>query len=53
MDLGQVLSIAHGLNRCFRDGNDPFQIMTRILEECSELAQQVNHFEDKKGYIGS
>ena len=47
MELGQILAIAHELNRRFRDGDDPFQIMTRILEECGELAQQVNHFEGK------
>jgi NTP pyrophosphatase (non-canonical NTP hydrolase) len=29
----------------FPDGHDPFQIMTRLLEECGELAQQVNHFQ--------
>jgi NTP pyrophosphatase (non-canonical NTP hydrolase) len=32
--------------RRFPDGNDPFRILTRLLEECGELAQQVNHFED-------
>ena len=37
--------ITEGLNRRFPDGNEPFQIMTRLLEECGELAQQVNHFE--------
>jgi NTP pyrophosphatase (non-canonical NTP hydrolase) len=29
----------------FPDGDEPFQMMTRLLEECGELAQQVNHFE--------
>ena len=43
--LGQLFSIARGMNRRFPDGNTPFQIMTRLLEECGELAQQVNHFE--------
>lgn len=37
--------ITEGLNHRFPDGNEPFQIMTRLLEECGELAQQVNHFE--------
>jgi NTP pyrophosphatase (non-canonical NTP hydrolase) len=36
----------HGLNRRYPDGNDPFRIMTCLLEEAGELAQQVNHFED-------
>jgi NTP pyrophosphatase (non-canonical NTP hydrolase) len=35
-----------GLSRRFPRGNEPYQIMTRLLEECGELAQQVNHFED-------
>ena len=34
-----------GLNRRFPEGNDPYQIMTRLLEECGELAAEVNHFE--------
>ncbi len=25
---------------------DSFRIMTRLLEECGELAQQINHFEN-------
>jgi NTP pyrophosphatase (non-canonical NTP hydrolase) len=37
--------IAKGMNHRFPDGHDPFQIMTRLLEECGELAQQVNHFQ--------
>lgn len=43
--LDDLWKIAQGLNHRFPDGNDPFQIMTRLLEECGELAQQVNHFE--------
>jgi NTP pyrophosphatase (non-canonical NTP hydrolase) len=35
---------AHLVHR-FPEGNDPYKIMTRLLEECGELAQQVNHFE--------
>jgi NTP pyrophosphatase (non-canonical NTP hydrolase) len=37
--------IAHGMLHRFPDGHEPFRIMTRLLEECGELAQQVNHFE--------
>ena len=37
--------IAKGVVHRFPEGDDPFQIMTRLLEECGELAQQVNHFE--------
>jgi NTP pyrophosphatase (non-canonical NTP hydrolase) len=45
MTLDKLFPITQGLNRRFPDGNDPFQIMTRLLEECGELAQLVNHFE--------
>lgn len=40
--LGQI---AKGLNKKYPDGNNPFQIITRLAEECGELAEQVNHFE--------
>jgi len=39
------MAISAGFSRWFPDGNGPFQIMTRLLEECGELAEQVNHFE--------
>ncbi len=44
--LESLFAITHDLNRRFPDGNTPYQIMTRILEEGGELAQQVNHFEN-------
>ncbi len=43
--MDKLLAITHGLNRRFPDGDNPYQIMTRLLEESGELAQQVNHFE--------
>ena len=43
--LEQLWRITKGYVHRFPDGQDPFQIMTRLLEECGELAQQVNHFE--------
>ena len=43
--LDKLLPITKGLNRRFANGNDPFQIATRLLEECGELANQINHFE--------
>lgn len=45
MTFEKLYAITHGLNRRFPDGNDPFQMMTRLLEESGELAQMVNHFE--------
>jgi NTP pyrophosphatase (non-canonical NTP hydrolase) len=46
MTLDKLYAITHGLNRRFPNGNDPFQMMTRLLEESGELAQMVNHFEE-------
>ncbi len=43
----RLLMINRGLVKRFPDGNDPFQILARLLEECGELAQQVNLFEGK------
>jgi len=44
-NLDKLLPITRGLNRRFKDGDDPFQIATRLLEECGELAKEINHFE--------
>jgi NTP pyrophosphatase (non-canonical NTP hydrolase) len=43
--MERLQAVSVGLNRRFPDHNEPFQIMTRLLEECGELAEQVNHFE--------
>jgi NTP pyrophosphatase (non-canonical NTP hydrolase) len=43
--LEPLFLITADLNRRFPGGNNPYKIMTRMLEECGELAQQVNHFE--------
>jgi NTP pyrophosphatase (non-canonical NTP hydrolase) len=40
----KALNVA--LERRFPKGNDPFQMMTRLLEECGELATEVHIFED-------
>lgn len=42
----KLQQIVLGLNRRFGDSDNPFQIITRLAEECGELAQQVNHFEN-------
>jgi NTP pyrophosphatase (non-canonical NTP hydrolase) len=44
MKLNNLYLIAKALDRRFSN-KDPYQAMTRLLEECGELAQQVNHFE--------
>lgn len=43
--LDKLYKIAEGLNTRFPDGNDPFVIVTRLAEECGEVAAEVNHFE--------
>lgn len=45
--LDKLLPITKGLNRRFANGNEPFQIATRLLEECGELAKEINHFEGR------
>ena len=42
----KLTAISMGYSRRFPNGDEPFQMMTWLLEECGELAQQVNHFED-------
>ena len=42
-ELGETINEA--AKREFPNGNSPYQITTRILEECGEVASEVNHFE--------
>jgi len=42
----QYITLAHGMTKRFPNGNEPYQIMTRLLEECGEVAKEVNHFEN-------
>jgi len=44
--MEKLYQISHGLMKRFPNGNDPFQMVTRLAEECGELAAQVNHFEN-------
>ena len=43
--IDKLYKIAEGLNVRFPDGHDPFQIVTRLAEECGEVAAEVNHLE--------
>jgi NTP pyrophosphatase (non-canonical NTP hydrolase) len=43
--IAKLYKIAEGLNNRFPNGNDPFMIVTRLAEECGEVAAEVNHFE--------
>jgi NTP pyrophosphatase (non-canonical NTP hydrolase) len=45
--LEKLYAICRGLNRRFANENAPFEIMTRLLEESGELAEQVNLFEGR------
>jgi len=44
--LNRLNVLAKGMNSRFPEGNTPYQIVTRILEECGEVASEVNHFEN-------
>jgi len=43
--MDQLYLLAQGYNRRFPRGVDPFQMVTRLLEECGEVASEVNHWE--------
>jgi NTP pyrophosphatase (non-canonical NTP hydrolase) len=45
--IDKLYKIAEALNIKFPDGNGPFMIVTRLAEECGEVAAEVNHFERK------
>jgi len=43
--MNKLFELARLYTRQFPEGNEPYQIVTRILEECGEVATEVNHFE--------
>lgn len=43
-ELEKIPKLANALHQRF-GGREPFQMITRLLEECGELAQEVSHFE--------
>lgn len=43
--MDKLYQLAQGYNKRFPDGAKPYQIMTRLAEECGEVASEVNHFE--------
>lgn len=45
--IDKLYKVAEGLTVKFPDGNDPFMIVTRLAEECGEVAAEVNHIERK------
>lgn len=44
--LAALYQMAKGAARRFPRGNEPFQMATRLLEECGEVAKEINHWED-------
>jgi NTP pyrophosphatase (non-canonical NTP hydrolase) len=44
--MEKLYKMVHGTNKRFPKGVEPFQIITRLLEECGEVASEVNHWED-------
>lgn len=44
--LNKIFQISRGLTKKYPQGNTAFQIITRLVEECGELAKEVNHFEN-------
>ena len=38
--------MAQGTNNRFPEGNEPFQMATRLLEECGEVAKEIAWWED-------
>ena len=43
--MEKLKQLATGLNHRFPEGDDAFQITTRLLEECGEVAKEVNRLE--------
>jgi len=43
--MEKLYKLANGHTKRFPKGNEPYQITARILEECGEVASEVNHFE--------
>ena len=44
--MDKLYSIAKGLKKRFPEGEEPYQMATRLLEECGEVAAEINHWED-------
>ena len=43
--MEKIIKMVKGTNKRFPNGVEPFQIVTRLLEECGEVASEVNHRE--------
>jgi len=43
--MEQFYKMVEASNKRFPEGVEPFQMITRLLEECGEVAAEVNHWE--------
>lgn len=41
----KLYKLVEGYNNRFPEGREPFQMVARVLEECGEVASEVNHFQ--------
>jgi NTP pyrophosphatase (non-canonical NTP hydrolase) len=44
--MDRFYKMVEASNKRFPKGVEPFQMATRLLEECGEVAKEVNHWED-------
>lgn len=44
--MDKLIKLAEGSMKRFPNGNEPFQIATRLLEECGEVASEINLWEN-------
>ena len=44
--MNRFYKMVEASNKRFPKGVEPFQMATRLLEECGEVAKEINHWED-------
>jgi NTP pyrophosphatase (non-canonical NTP hydrolase) len=44
--MHRLYKMVEGYFKRFPEGVEPFQMATRLLEECGEVASEINHFEN-------
>jgi len=43
--MEKFYKLAEGANKRFPEGDDPFKMASFLLEECGEVAAEINHWE--------
>jgi len=46
MHIEAFYKMAEGARKRFPEGNEPFKMAARLLEECGEVAAEIHHWED-------